>query len=138
MQLAVAELRKAARTANALEKLYSLDVAEQRLRDAAWLRPDQAGEKATVGLQEIARSRAAALRELAGPAVDRLLGSVEKGGEQREIMLEATGHLLAYLNRYLPDDPDVQAQAARFRQLGGKQQPYVPVQPLSEVYGRLE
>jgi len=105
MQIAVSELRKAARTANALEKLHALDVAEQRLKDAAWLRPDQAGEKSKVGLQEIERSRAAALRELARPAVDRLLDSVEKGSDQREIMLEAVGHLLAFLNHYVPDDP---------------------------------
>jgi hypothetical protein len=138
MQLAVSELRKAARSANALEKLHALDVAEQRLKDAAWLRPDQAGEKSKVGLQEIARSRASALRELARPAVDRLLDSVEKGSEQREVILEAAGHLLAFLNHYVPDDLEVQAQSARFRQLGGKQQPYTPVQPLSEIYARPE
>jgi len=37
MQIAVAELRRAARTANVLEKVEALEVAEQKLRDAQWL-----------------------------------------------------------------------------------------------------
>jgi len=138
MQLAVAELRRAARTSNALEKLHSLEVAEQRLKDAAWLKPDRVIEKYKVGIQEIERSRMKALQDQARPAIDRLLDAVEKGVGEREVMLEAVGLLLAFLHHYLPDDPDVQAHSARFRQFGGKQQPYVPIQPLSEIYHRPE
>lgn len=136
LRLAVMELRRAARTANALEKLRSLEVAEQKLRDAAWLRPDVAGDRFETVAKEVSRSRRQALRELALPAVGRLLEAAEQGMGERASLLAPAGELLAYLQRYLPEEPAVVAQAARYRELGGEPRPYQPVRPLSEMYHR--
>jgi hypothetical protein len=138
LQLAVAELRRAARTPNALEKLQALEIAEQKLRDAAWLRPEAAGAKFQAGLQEIQRSRARVLGKEAPAAIERLLEAAAKGVLDSRVMLEPAGHLLAFLYHYLPDDPRAQALSARFRELGGKQPPYKPATPLSELYHRPE
>lgn len=138
MQVAVAELRRAARTANALEKLVALEIAERKLRDAAWLRPERVSDEYNAGLQEIERSRLRTLREQAQPAVERLLETAEQGGPAKAIVLEAAAHLLTFLYHYLPEAPEVGALSARFRELGGKQQPYQPIRPLSEVYHRPE
>jgi hypothetical protein len=136
MQIAVSELRRAARTANALEKLRALEVAEQKLNDSVWLRPEASTDQFQAGLQELRRSRMSTLREQAVPAVERLLEAVEKGLGEREMMLAPAGELLALLYHYLPDEPEVQTLSARFRQLGGKQAPYQPITPLSEMYHR--
>jgi len=138
IQIAVSELRRAARTANALEKLQALQMAEQKLKDAAWLRPEAAGAKFEAGLQEIQRSRARVLSKEAPAAVERLLEAAGKGIVEPRVMLEPAGELLALLFHYLPDDPRAQALSARFRELGGKQPPYQPVTPLSEMYHRPE
>lgn len=136
MKVAVAELRRAARTSNALEKLCALEVAEQRLKDGAWLRPERVSERYRAGLREIEESRLRTLREQAGPAVERLLAAAGEGAAEREAMLEAAGQLLALLNHYLPDEPQVQQLSSRFRELGGKQPPYQPVPSLAQVYHR--
>ncbi|GEM_PF-1994601 len=138
MQLAVAELRRAARTSNALEKLASLDVAEQKLRDVLWLRPEARSPRFEDGLAEIARRRQSCLHEQAIPAVARLLEAAERGLADRDTLLQAAGSLLAFLYHYLPDEPQVEQLGARFRTLGGKQPPYQPVRPLSEMYRRPE
>jgi len=138
MQLAVGELRRASRTNNALEKLQALEVAERKLRDALWLRPEAASKRFERGLAEIERSRTVALREQGMPAVERLLEAAGKGVGEREMMLEPAGLLLSLINHYLPDDPGAQALSARFRELGGKQPPYQPAAPLSEMYHRPE
>lgn len=136
MQLAVSGLRHAARTRNALEKLQSLELAEQKLKDALWLRPDAASERFRAGLEEIQRSRLNSLREFAVPAVERLLEAAEKDVADRATMLEPAGELLAYLHHYLPDDSRTQEMSARFRQLGGKQPPYRAVPALADMYHR--
>lgn len=133
MQIAVAELRRAARTANTLEKLQALEVAEQKLRDAQWLSPETDRARFETGLAEIQRSRKQTL-EQALPAAERLLEAAEKGIGDREEMLLAAGRLLALLNHYLPEDPRIEPLNARFLGLGGKQQAYVPIPPLSEMY----
>jgi hypothetical protein len=136
MQLAVAELRRAARAANLLEKLQALDTAEQKLKDAAWLRPEAASERFQAGLGEIARSRLKALSEQAPAAVERLLEAAQRNIGDQAVMLEAAGALLTFLFHYLPEDARAQALSARFRELGGKQPPYQPVPPLAEIYHR--
>lgn len=136
LQLAVAELRRAARTPNTLEKLQALEVAEQKLKDAAWLRPEAATERFQAGLQEIARSRLKALGEQVPSTIGRLLEAAEKNVGDRGVLLEAAGALLTFLYRYLPEDPRTLDLSARFRQLGGTQPPYQPIAPLSEVYHR--
>ena len=132
--LAVSELRRAARTDNPLEKLQALEAAAQKLKDAAWLRPEAATDQFRAGIEEVARSRLATLREQAIPAVERLLAEAGKGASHDAAMLEAAGELLTFLHRHLADDPDVEALAARFRGLGGVQPPHRPVRPLSEMY----
>lgn len=159
MLLAVRALRGAARTPNALEKLRLLDVAEQRLRDAHWLRPDVSKERFDAGLKEIARSRQRTLKEQALPAVGRLLEVAESlghaggvphdqaeqatqaggppyDGAEKGEMLRAAGEILAFLYHYLPDDPETQQLGARFRSLGGEQTPYRPVPALADHYHR--
>jgi hypothetical protein len=138
MQIAVSELRRAARTANPLEKLASLDIAEQKLKDAAWLRPDRVADEYRVGLQQIEQSRLKTLREQAGSAITRLLGTAERDGATKALVLEAAAHLLAFMYHYLPDEPEVESLGARFRELGGKQQAYRQIRPLSEFYHRVE
>jgi hypothetical protein len=138
MQIAVAELRRASRTANALEKLASLDIAEQKLKDAAWLRPERVADEYRVGLQQIEQSRLKTLREQAGPAVARLLDAAEGDGATKALQLEAAAHLLASMYHYLPNEPEVESLGARFRELGGKQQAYQQIKPLSEFYHRVE
>lgn len=138
MVLAVQALREAARTANALEKLRCLEIAEQKLRDAGWLRPEVGQERRNLGLEEIARSRQRALREQAIPAVGRLLEAAEKGVPDKGELLRAAGELLAFLYHYLPDEPQAQALGARFRSLGGEQSPYRPVPALADQYHRPE
>jgi len=138
MQLAVAELRRAARTASALEKLHCLEVAEQKLRDALWLRPERGGEQFEGGLAEIQRSRERTLREQALPAVERLLEVAGALATDRDPMLQAAGELLCFLHHYLPDDPKRPLLSARLRELGGTQPAYQPVTPLSEIYRRPE
>jgi hypothetical protein len=135
MQIAVAELRRAARTANALEKLESLDIAEQKLLDAQWLNPDQDKPRFEAGLGEIARSRAQTL-EQAITAVERLLDGAEEGRAERSEMVAAAGQILSYLNHYLPENLRVDALNARLLRLGGAQPAYTPVTPLSEMYAR--
>jgi len=137
VQIAVAELRRAARTANALEKLQALTVAEQKLRDALWLCPEESKERFETGLGEIERSRNRTLHE-ALRAVERLLVAAEQGiGEPRAILRPA-GELLGFLDHYLPDDPRVETLSARFHRLGGEQPTYQPVTPLAEMYRRPE
>jgi hypothetical protein len=143
VQLAVGELRRAARTGNALEKLDALEVAEQKLEDALWLCPsggqaDKSRERFEGGLAEVRQSRERALRELALPMVARLLERAEKEAAEREGALEAAGELLSFLNHYLPDDTETEILSARFRELGGTPRPYRPMKPLSEVYHRPE
>jgi len=136
MQLAISHLRRAARTANALEKLHCLEVAEQKLKDAAWLRPEAVSDEFQAGLQEIQRSRVKTLQEQALPAIRRLLEAAEENAQERMAILEAAGQLLSFLNYYLPEEPEAQVLSARFRELGGKQPPYQPIRPLSEMYHR--
>ena len=135
LQIAVAELRSAARTSNALEKLRSLEVAEQKLKDALWLSPTDARERFESGVEEIARSRERTLNDSA-LAVARLLDAAQADIGERGVMLEAAGELLSFLNHYRPDDRDVEVLSARFLELGGKQVEYRPVTPLSELYHR--
>ena len=135
MQIAVAELRRAARTANALEKLESLDIAEQKLHDAQWLSPDQDKARFEAGLGEIHHSRTKTL-EGAITAVERLLDGAEEGRAERSEMVAAAGRILSYLNHYLPEDPRVDALSGRLLRLGGAQPAYTPVTPLSEMYAR--
>ena len=136
VQIAVAELRRAARASDVLEKLRSLAVAEQKLEDALWLRPEKAGERFPDGLREIRRSRERTLVADALPAMDRLLAGAEKGAPEREEMLRAAGELLALLDHYLPEDERVAVLDARFRQLGGEHPSYQRIMPLSELYHR--
>jgi len=136
MQIAVSELRRASRTPNALEKLEALEVAEQKLRDAAWLDPEARQDRFLAGLTEIAKSRLRTLQEQAIPAVARLLDAAQTGAVDRAPMLDAAARLLSYLYHYIPDEPAVQELSARFRQLGGVQRPYQAVTPLSEMYRR--
>lgn len=135
MQVAVSELRRAARTSNALEKLEALELAEQKLRDAQWLRGAEEDERFEAGLAEIARSRRETLKQ-AVTAVQRLLDAAESGVAQQSEVLEAAGRLLALLNHHLPDDARVEELSARFRGLGGQQPPYRPPKPLWELYHR--
>ncbi|MFB3883420.1 MAG: hypothetical protein ACE149_19315 [Armatimonadota bacterium] len=135
MQLAIAELRRAARTANVLEKLVALDTAEQKLRDAQWLSPDDDKKRFETGLGEIAHSRGQTLDQ-AVVAVERLLEAAEKGLGARPEMLGPAGAILSFLNHYLPEDRQVEALNARFLGLGGQQRPYTPVVPLWEMYQR--
>ena len=136
VQIAVAELRRAARTSNVLEKLRSLEVAEQKFKDALWLRPEASGDRFATGLEEIERSRHRTLVKQAVPAVERLLDAAEERPAERDDMLRAAGELFSFLDHYLPEDDRVDALEARFRQLGGKRPPYRPVTPLSEIYHR--
>lgn len=136
VQIAVAELRRASRASNVLEKLHSLDLAEQRLKDALWLRPDATSDRFATGLQQIQRSRASTLTEQALPAVERLLNEAEKGGAETEQMLRAAGDILVFLDHYMEDDARVDALSARLRGLGGERPPYQPVGPLSQIYHR--
>jgi len=135
MQLGIAELRRAARTPNTLEKLQALDNAEQKFKDAQWLSPDEDKQRFEAGLAEIERSRKRTLED-ALPAVKRLLDVAEQGIADSAEMLPAAGALLSFLNHYLPEDPRIDALFGRFLQLGGKQPPYTPVRPLSATYHR--
>lgn len=135
MRLAVGELRRAARTANALEKLQALDNAEQKLKDARWLSPAEDQGRFDAGLGEIERSRKRTLEE-AIPAVERLLEAAGKGVVDSAELLRAAGQLLSFLNHYLPDDSRVELLSGRFVQMGGEQPPHTPVHPLSEAYRR--
>jgi hypothetical protein len=137
VQLAVSELRRAARTPNALEKLEALETAEQKLKDALWLCPEESKERFEAGLAEIQRSRDRSLKQ-ALPAVERLLDAAESGVGYPDAILQPAGRLLAILNHYLPDDAQVDLLSSRLRQLGGKQPPYRPVAPLAEMYHRPE
>jgi hypothetical protein len=137
MQLGISELRRAARTANTLEKLQALDNAEQKLKDARWLSPDEDKQRFDAGLTEIERSRKRTLAD-AIPAVQRLLDAAEQGVADSGELLRAAGILLSFLNHYLPDDSHVELLFGHFLQLGGKQPPYVAVRPLSEGYHRPE
>jgi hypothetical protein len=137
MQIAVSELRRAARTANALEKLRALDIAEQKLKDAQWLSPDENSERFEAGLKEIGRSRERTLEE-AVAATERLLEATDNDLGDRGELLRAGGGLLAFLNHYRPEDLQVEVLSGRFVQLGGEQPPYEPVRPLEEMYDRSE
>ena len=137
MRLAVGELRRAARTANALEKLRALDNAEQKLKDAQWLSPAEDQSRFDAGLGEIGRSRKRTLEE-AIPAVERLLEAAGKGVVDSAELLRAAGQLLSFLNHYLPDDSRVEPLSGRLVQMGCEQTPYTPVRPLSEAYHRPE
>jgi len=137
MRLAVSELRRAARTANALEKLQALDNAEQKLKDARWLSPAEDQGRFDAGLGEIERSRKRTLDE-AVPAVERLLEAAGKGVVDSAELLRAAGRLLSFLNHYLPEDSRVELLSGQFVQMGGEQPPYTPVHPLSEAYHRPE
>ncbi|MCJ7822690.1 MAG: hypothetical protein MUQ26_06395, partial [Armatimonadetes bacterium] len=136
VQIAVAELRRASRASNVLEKLHSLDLAERKLKDALWLRPEATSDRFATGLQQIQQSRASTLAEQALPGVERLLEEAEKGGAESEQMLRAAGDILAFLDHYLEDDDRVDALSARLRGLGGERPPYQPVAPLSQIYRR--
>ena len=138
MVLAVQALRAAARTPNALEKLRLLDTAEQKLRDAHWLRPDLSEDRFEAGLQESARSRQRTLQEQARPAVSRLLEAAEKGVAEKAELLRAAGEIISFLYHYVPDDPETQQLSARFRSLGGEQTPYRPQPALADRYPRPE
>ena len=137
MRLAVGELRRAARTANALEKLQALDNAEQKLKDAQWLSPGEDAHRFDAGLGEIERSRKRTLEE-AIPAVERLLKAAGEGVADSAELLRAAGQLLSFLNHYLPDNSRVELLSGQFVQMGGEQPPYTPVRPLSEAYHRPE
>jgi hypothetical protein len=136
VQIAVAELRRAARASNVLEKLHSLDLAERKLKDALWLRPEATSDRFATGLQQIQQSRASMLTEQALPGAERLLEEAGKGGPESEQMLRAAGDILAFLDHYLEDDERVDALSARLRGLGGERAPYEPVTPLSQIYHR--
>jgi len=138
VQLAVSELRRAARASHPLEKLRALEVAEQKLKDALWLCPEESKERFEAGLAEVPRSRTRALREEALPAVGRLLDAAEKQVSDPEPTLEAAAELLSLLNHYLPEEPQVEELSARLRRLGGRQPDYRGVTPLAEMYHRPE
>jgi len=135
MQLAVAALRRAARTANVLQKLEALDIAEQKLRDAEWLSPTQDRQRFEAGVGEITRSRAQTL-EQAVTATERLLGAVEEKLADPAAMLAPASRLLAFLNHYLPEDRRVELLNAGLLRLGGRSVPYAPVPSLKEIYHR--
>jgi len=137
MRLAVSELRRAARTANALEKLHALDNAGQKLKDAQWLSPAEDQGRFDAGLGEVERSRKRTLDE-AVPAVERLIEAAGEGVADPAELLKAAGQLLSFLNHYLPDDSRVELLSGQFVQMGGEQPPYTPVRPLSEAYHRPE
>jgi len=136
LQLATGLLRQAARTANVLEKIEALAQAEQKLEDACWLFPEEAGEEFEASLSTIRKSREEALEKHAPPAVARLLTSAEAGEENSAAALAAAGRLLALLSHYRPEDIETQELSARFRARGGERPPYRPVPPLSESYHR--
>lgn len=135
MQLAVMELRRAARASNLLEKLESLDVAEQKLRDAQWLSPGQDKERFEAGLTEVERSREETLKQSI-PALSRLLNAAEQDSPERAEVLRAAGLLLSFLNHYAPQEPEVEAASGRLIKLGGEQPVYTPVPALSDMYRR--
>jgi len=137
MQIAVSEMRRAARTANVLEKLQAIETAEQKLRDAQWLSPDENLERFEAGVRELERSRERTLEE-AVSATERLLEAAEKGLAEGGDLLRAAGKLLAFLNHYRPDDARVEVLSGRFLQLGGLQPSYEPVKPLADMYDRSE
>ena len=132
MQIAVSEMRRAARTPHVLEKLRALDMAEQKLKDAQWLSPDEDTERFQTGVTEIGRSRERTLEE-AVSATERLLEAAERGTAEHDDLLRAAGQMLAFLNHYLPDDARVEVLSGRLVQLGGAQPPYEPVKPLTEI-----
>jgi len=136
VQIAVVELRRAARTSNVIEKLRSLELAEQKFKDALWLRPEASGDRFAAGLGEIERSHHRTLVEQALPAAERLLDAAEERPAERDEMLRAAGELFSFLDHYLPEDDRVDALSARFRQLDGTRPPYRPITPLSEIYHR--
>ena len=137
MRLAISELRRAARTANALEKLQALDNAEQKLKDARWLSPGEDAGRFEAGLGEIERSRKRTLEEaIAG--LEQSLEAAGKGAPDSAELLRAAGQLLSFLNHYLPDDSRVELLSGQLVQMGGEQPPYTPVRPLSEAYHRPE
>ncbi len=135
MQLAVGELRRAARTPNVLEKLHALDTAEQKLKDAQWLSSHEDKHRFQTGLAEIERSRHQTLKQ-AIISVNRLLESAGEEAADSAEMLKAAGQLLSFLNYYLPDDSAVELATARLRELGGEHPAYSPVPALSEMYHR--
>jgi len=136
LQLAAGLLRRAARTANVLEKIEALEQAEQKVKDASWLFPEEAGEEFETTLSTLRKSREEALEKHAPPAAARLLTAAEAGGEEAEAALQAAGRLLARLSHYRPEDLQTQELSARFRALGGERPPYRPVPALSESYHR--
>lgn len=136
VEVAVAELRRAARSSNVVEKLRALEVAEQKFKDALWLRPEASADHFETGLREIERSRGRMLVKEGLPAVERLLGAAEEGAGEREEMVSAAGELLSFLDHYLPDDERVDVLSARLRELGGERPPYRPVRPLCSIYHR--
>jgi len=135
MNVAVAQLRRAARTPNVLEKLAALDLAEQKLRDARWLTRDEDGQRLETGVGEIARSRAQTLEQAVGVA-ERLLEAAEGKLAEPAAMLRPAGRILSFLNHYLPQDARVEVLNARLLRLGGAQPPYTPAPALSEMYRR--
>ncbi len=135
MQLAIAELRRAARTPNVLEKLACLDIAEQKLKDAQWLSPEDDRKRFETGLAELGRSRAQTL-EQALVAADRLLTAAEGDPAAPAETLPAAGSILSFLNHYLPEDARVEILNARLLRLGGQQPPYAAPTPLSDMYLR--
>ncbi len=136
VQIAVAELRRAARASNVVEKLRSLEVAEQKFKDALWLRPEASADRFATGLREIERSRRRTLVKEGMPSLERLLDAAEERPAERDEMLRAAGELLSFLDHYIPEDNRVEVLSARFRELGGKGSPYRPATPLSEIYHR--
>jgi len=133
MQVAIAQLRRAARTANVLDKLQALNVAEQKLRDAQWLSPDEDKARFEAGLGEVARSRGQTLDQ-AIAAAERLLEAAEGKLGEPAAMLRPAGQILSFLNHYLPEDVRVEVLHARLLKLGAEQPPYTPVPALSEMY----
>jgi hypothetical protein len=135
MEIVVVALRRAARTANVLEKIEALELAEQKLRDAQWLSEEGDKQRFEAGLGEIHHSRTKTL-EQAITAVERLLDGADEGRAERSEMVAAAGQILSYLNHYLPEDPRVDTLNGRLLRLGGTQPAYTPVTPLSEMYAR--
>jgi len=135
MQIAVSELRRAARTANAIEKLEALDMAERKLRDAQWLMPSTASERFDEGMTEIVRSREQTLDQ-AIPAVERLLEAMDQKVAEPDELRRAAVRLLSFLNHYRPEDSRVDDLNGWFLRLGGEPQTYASLLPLSEIYHR--
>ena len=104
LQIAVAELRNAARTPNALEKLRSLEIAEQKLKDALWLSPTDAKERFESGVEEIGRSRERTLDDSV-LAVGRLLDAAQANIGERGVMLSGGQRQRLAIARAILADP---------------------------------